>query len=420
MTNAALFLGGAKQRLLPASLPFRFFVTAAVFHAAAWATLLAAAGDLAGFAGGTGLVLAALHLMTIGVLLMTAMGASYQLLPVATGAPIGRLWAIRLSHLLLVVGTLLLTLGMALSGPALMAAGALTTVAALVIFAGLAIGNIRHAGKAMPLVAAHGWGALLSLVVFASLGLLLVLDFSGGFLSDHIGLARAHMLWAAWGFMGLLAFGFSQVLVPMFALARSVPRRAGWIELTASLVALFAGGIGFAAQIPALVILAGVGTLAGAAGYLWQMRAALKSRMRKRLGTPFVLIRLSWAMLAAGLGLALSVLALPSWENGPALAGFWLLVGWLLSFLTGVLQKIMPFLASMHAVGRGGRPALQSDLTLQAPLRLHLICHILALVLISTGLAFSVSPLVLAGAFAGFLGSLGFVWFAIFVVSRLH
>ena len=43
-----------------------------------------AAADWPGFAGGLGWPLAALHLVTLGVLAMTAIGASLQLLPVAT------------------------------------------------------------------------------------------------------------------------------------------------------------------------------------------------------------------------------------------------------------------------------------------------------------------------------------------------
>ena len=39
------FLAGAKGRLLPASIVFRFFGAAVVFHALAWAALLGDAGQ---------------------------------------------------------------------------------------------------------------------------------------------------------------------------------------------------------------------------------------------------------------------------------------------------------------------------------------------------------------------------------------
>ena len=65
MTLVATFLAGAKSRLLPASIPFRFFAAAAAFHVAMWVLLLAASEHLPSFRGGPGPVLAALHLLTL-------------------------------------------------------------------------------------------------------------------------------------------------------------------------------------------------------------------------------------------------------------------------------------------------------------------------------------------------------------------
>src|SRR5690606_226107 len=82
--SAGTFLAGATSRLLPASIPLRYFGAAAAFHLLAWVALLAGAADAPRFVGGLGWPLAALHLITLGVLAMTAIGASLQLLPVAT------------------------------------------------------------------------------------------------------------------------------------------------------------------------------------------------------------------------------------------------------------------------------------------------------------------------------------------------
>jgi hypothetical protein len=73
-------------RLLPASIPFRFLAAALMFHLAGWTALAAGAPLLASVNGGLGLPLAGLHLMTLGVLTVTAMGAGFQLLPVAIQA----------------------------------------------------------------------------------------------------------------------------------------------------------------------------------------------------------------------------------------------------------------------------------------------------------------------------------------------
>jgi len=67
---AGAFLGGAASRLLPASIPFRFFGAAVAYHLLAWLALLAGADQFPRFSGGPGWPLAALHLVTLGVLVM--------------------------------------------------------------------------------------------------------------------------------------------------------------------------------------------------------------------------------------------------------------------------------------------------------------------------------------------------------------
>ena len=54
MSRGGAFLGDARSRLLPASIPLRFFGAATVFHVAAWIALAASAGQWPDFAGGLG------------------------------------------------------------------------------------------------------------------------------------------------------------------------------------------------------------------------------------------------------------------------------------------------------------------------------------------------------------------------------
>ena len=91
-------MAGMQDRLLPASIPYRFFATAVVMQVAAWAVLLAGADDVPAFVGGFGPVLAGLHLITLGVLTMTALGAADALRQRAgalesAGDRIGARWA---------------------------------------------------------------------------------------------------------------------------------------------------------------------------------------------------------------------------------------------------------------------------------------------------------------------------------------
>ena len=80
-----MILMGAQMRLLPPLLPFMFFLVAAVSHVLVWAGLFLVANEIPAWSGGPGPVLAVLHVLTIGVMAATAIGAAIQLLPVATG-----------------------------------------------------------------------------------------------------------------------------------------------------------------------------------------------------------------------------------------------------------------------------------------------------------------------------------------------
>ncbi|VAV89891.1 hypothetical protein MNBD_ALPHA08-1693 [hydrothermal vent metagenome] len=419
MTLAATFLGGAKNRLLPASIPFRFFAAAAGFHVLAWLVLLFGAGELARFIGGPGLLLVSLHLLTLGVLVMTAMGASFQLLPVATRQPLLRKWPAKLCFWLFMPGTLLLAWGMVEASATPLYLGGTGVGGGLLVFALLMADNLRRARSAMPIVTAHGWGALAALLGFSVLGLSLILDFDKGFLVDRQSIATAHMVLAAVGFMGLLVFGFSQVLIPMFVLSRTLPVRLGWFELILALVAVVLAGIGAMIQNDAVTIAAILVGLAASSAYLWLMRSAFQTSMRKRLGLSFVVIRASWGLLILALLTVLGVMLGVPVPNGMTLFVFLLLVGWLLTFLTGILQRIMPFLASMHVVGKGGRPPLLSELTAERPLMVHAVFHFSAIAVISAGIVLEAPMIIKLGATLGFVGAVAFAVFVGFVVVRL-
>ncbi|MDP6109257.1 MAG: hypothetical protein QGF71_04175, partial [Rhodospirillales bacterium] len=62
--NPGTILMGAQLRLLPPSLPFRFFLAAAVFHFFFWVTIGFSYEDVAGFTGGPGPILSAIHVLT--------------------------------------------------------------------------------------------------------------------------------------------------------------------------------------------------------------------------------------------------------------------------------------------------------------------------------------------------------------------
>ena len=156
--------------------------------------------------------------------------------------------------------------------------------------------------------------------------------------------------------MGLLVLGFSHILVPMFALASAPAKRPSFATFAAAIAALVLGTFGALAGSRVMLASAALIGLAAAGGYLWLMYRVLATGMRKSLGLSFVLVRVAWIMLPITLLVGLAALYGIAGDNGATLFGFLLLFGWLLTFLFGILQRIMPFLASMFVTppARGG------------------------------------------------------------------
>jgi hypothetical protein len=160
--------------------------------------------------------------------------------------------------------------------------------------------------------------------------------------------------------------------------------------------------------------------LGAGALHLRLMQRVLATGMRKRLGLSFLLIRASWMMLPVTLLVGLAALYGFAGRNGPTLFGALLLGGWLLTFLLGILQRILPFLASMH-VNRagGGAPPLLSELAASGPLKVHALCHALAVAMLVTAIAIDAAQLARIGAAFGLVGSLAFAWFTADVTLRV-
>lgn len=412
MALAANFLGGAKSRLLPASVPFRFFAAAAVFHVFMWLGLLVHAEQAVLFRGGPGPALAVLHLLTLGVLAATAIGASAQLLPVATRRALAAVWPIKLVFWLVIPGTTLLAIGMYLLQIEIIAGAAVMTTLGLLIFAALFADNLRRAGD-LRVVAAYGWSALIAFLLLVGFGVALALNYTAGYLPDHGAFALTHLILGGFGFMGLLVLGFSQVLIPMFALAPAPPQRISILCYVLVTGAIAIGAVGALTGSTIALTLAAVTGLLGAALHVHLMLDVLKKGMRKRLGLSFLLIRGAWVLFPATLAIGLAALHGYAGPNGATLFGFMLFAGWLLTFLLGILQRILPFLASMHArPSAGGGPVLMSELAASAPLKLHAACHAAALLILATAIAFDIAALAFAGAAIGFIGAVAFAWFA--------
>lgn len=406
--RAGSFLAWARAdgRLLPLSIPLRFFAAASLYHVLAWAALWAGAETWPYAPGAPGWPLAALHLVTLGVLVMTVLGAGTQLLPVATlqAPPAARLMTA--IWWLYTPGVALLVLGMAWLQPVLLTAGALAVSLALLLWCAAMVRNLAGA-RGLPGVVVHGWSALASLLVALAAAAVLVAGWLGLDGGQRMAALALHRVFAPWGFMGMLALGFSYILVPMFTLADTPRERHQLAVALLSLLALVLAALGFTVA----------AALCGSVAALWHllmMRRCAVRGLRRMVGPSILLVRLGWAGLVASL-LCAVLMALwpdPRWAG---LFGLSLIGIWLLSFVLGLQQRIVPFLASMHGAGAAvpRRAPTPSTLTHAGALRLHAACHTLALALLALAIGVGSPALVRAGAAIGALGAAayaGFIW----------
>jgi hypothetical protein len=420
VSRGAAFLGDARSRLLPASIPLLFFGTATVFHLAAWIVLAASAGRWLEFAGGLGRPLAALHLVTLGVLGMTTLGAGAQLLPVATRQPVPPArWLVAIWWLY-TPGVVLLAFGMGWPDARWLAAGAVAVTIALVIWGALMLRHLVGA-RGMAGVVSHGWTALLALAVLLASALSLAGTWLGLPAPSREITLELHLVFASYGFMGMLSLGLSYILVPMFALSESPPERAQLLSCALAAVALLlAGGAAFGWTVTPLRIAALLCGAGAVAVHLHWMFKVLRSGMRRDLGRSFALVKIGWAGLVASLVLALALaLDLPV----PRLAawlGLFLVGVWLLSFLLGMLERILPFLAAMHAAGTARRAPTPSALTDDRALRIHFACHVAALAGLVLALATGSTLLAVLAAAVGAAGALAYCLFYATLLVRLQ
>ena len=101
------------------------------------------------------------------------------------------------------------------------------------------------------------------------------------------------------------------------------------------------------------------------------------------------------------------------------LFGLVLIAGWLLTFVLGVLQRIAPFLASMHAMPGERRPPTPSTLTHERALAIHFRCHATALALLALAVLADSPWATRAATAVGASGALAYGAFMVVLHTRL-
>lgn len=350
-TRIAAARAGASEAP-PFRLPGQHFAAALVFLVAGAAGLAWRAPALAAGAFPDRGVVAAVHLLTLGWISTSIMGALYQFLPVALGAPVRWRGLADVTFVLWTAGVTAFTLGVASGGPALNVAGAGALGLAVVLFAVNLTDTLRRA----PERGLTWWcvaGAVTSLAGAWLLGALLAVNLSQGVLGgSRFTVLVVHLHVAAGGWVLLTMIGVADRLLPMFLLSHGAGDRAA--KAAAALVAAGTAGLLLSEHLlpvgilgPALALQA-----AGAVAFLAQARRHYRHRRRPRLDPGMRLA--AGALLLLGLAVAVGTAALLSGSPGGRLLtayGVLLVPGGLGLFVAGHQYRIVPFLTRFHRFG---------------------------------------------------------------------
>jgi hypothetical protein len=343
--------GLGSRRGVPLSIPLPFLLTGAC--AAALFSLLAPfILPLAIQAPGFPHVLALVHLVTLGWLTMTIMGASLQLVPVIVVAPLRATALLRWQYPVYLAGVVCLISGFWWWQTWLLILGGTLVVLAVAHYVTI-LGITFARTTTRPLSVAYLTASLVYLCLVVSLGLTLAWNFVAGFLNAPLeNVLLTHVTLGIVGWLSCTLIGVSYTLGRLFTLAHSHDDRWGkliWWILNGGIVVLACGTI--FAWLP--LIWAGSALLIIAAGLFaadfWRM---LRARQRKKLEvTQYHGMAAVVYFLFVIIGGA--ILLLSGWATSAVFTALGLaaLVGWLGQSTIGYLYKIVPFLVWSERYG---------------------------------------------------------------------
>lgn len=285
----------------------------------------------------------AAHLLVLGWALMVAMGAMYQLVPVAFLTPIWNEKFGFIQFFVTAIGIATFSWMLYISPHNALIPGILMLMGILMFLFQMFM-TMRKQAKPNILTAFVG-SALVCLFLTIFLGITLIYSLQTGFAAAYYqAIFKSHLLMGVTGWFTLLIFGFSYKMVPMFSLSHGFPMvQARYVYglyvsgLVITLLSFFNGN-------PFLLKSGFFLLLAGFSVFSWHISIIIKKRLKKKLDHSF-----TFALVAIGLGNIIHLAAFISlWSNqNSALVGpfiYLYLLLWIVLSIMGYLYKIVPFL----------------------------------------------------------------------------
>lgn len=285
----------------------------------------------------------AAHLLILGWALMVAMGAMYQLVPVAF---LTKIWNEKFGFIqFLVTATGIASFSwMLYVSPQNALLPGILMLLGILMFLFQMFMTLRKQAKPNILTAFVG-SALVCLFLTIFLGITLIYSLQTGFGAEYYqAIFKSHLLMGVTGWFTLLIFGFSYKMAPMFSLSHGFPMvHARYVYglymsgLVLTLLSFFSNN--------SYLLKAGFFLLfVGFSVFSWHVSIIIKKRLKKTLDHSF-----SFALAAIGLGNLVHLAAfIALWtEQFSSLIGplvYLYLLLWIVLSIMGYLFKIVPFL----------------------------------------------------------------------------
>ncbi|WP_164669489.1 hypothetical protein [Virgibacillus doumboii] len=283
------------------------------------------------------------HFLLLGYAVMIAMGAMYQLVPVAFLAPIWNQTFGFIQFYVTAIGVTAFALLLGLA-PEHALYGGIVAIIGIIMFVIQMVNTIakqQNKNKMTLFVL----GAITCFFLTIVAGFLLAWNLTIGGIANHGAILSSHIALGISGWFTLLIFGFSYKLVPMFSLSHGYTMKwaiPAFITYGAGLLTLIGS---FWATSEILQIIGWFLLMSGFFFFVLDIKEILAKRIKKKLDIPF-----SFSLTAIMNGMGVHVLAFLFSVSRVQEASIWgwliflYVMGWIIFSILGYLYKIVPFL----------------------------------------------------------------------------
>ena len=344
---------GRRRRRMPDRwMPILYFSFAHLCLFAAFATVAVDPRGVGGFFYHPRM-LAVVHLITLGWITGSIIGALYVISPLALGAPLPRRGLDGWAFALFVIGVLGLVGHFGADAPSGIESTVVTLLVALLYVAGRVAVALRQ--SPVPLtVKVHFRLAFVNLLLAGGLALLITLDRLAPLLpGGKLAAVYAHAHLAALGWVLMTVMGAAYRLLPMLLPAAMPHDRPTWITVVLLETGVLGLALGLWASSTAWTVPSALLCLLAIALFVGQVAAMLRrpkprppALRRPDIGLLHVGSAVLWLVVSAGLGAAIVLLPEGLWKLEAILVyGALGLVGALAQMVVGVGSRLLPLYA---------------------------------------------------------------------------